>query len=181
MHLRPGVSGRRSHTGRGVRPQPDLSRVREHRRLCGVLRQTRSQRDLARHRFGGGSGGCFPALLQRGEPSAGTGSEHARPGRRTVSCDRSSTLLRRRRPSRGRRSPPPCRCRPGPTPSRWSAPLRTASTLASTPWPSVLGVRRPPSPHRPDPWEGGSGGSTPIPTTTHRRAGRDSPVPPAKP
>ena len=109
VHLRPGVPGRRGHPGRGRRPQPDLSRVREHRRLRGVLRQARSQRHLARHRFDGGSGGGLPALLQRGEPSAGTGPEHARPGRRTVGCDRSSTPLPRRRPSPGRRSPPPFR------------------------------------------------------------------------
>ena len=81
MHLWPGLSGRRGHAERGRRSESDLPRVREHGRLRRVLRQTRSQRDLARHRVRGGPGGRFSALLQRGESSAHTSPEHARPGR----------------------------------------------------------------------------------------------------
>ena len=81
VHLWPGLPGRRCDPGRGRRPEPDVSRLREHGRLRGVLRQIRSQRLLARHRVQSGSGSPLFALLQRGEPSARSNAKHARPGR----------------------------------------------------------------------------------------------------
>ena len=180
MHLRPGLPGRRGHAGRGRRSEPDLSRVREHGRLRGVLRQTRSQRDLARHRVHGGSGGRFSALLQRGESSAHTSPEHARPGRerppstghRCRSHDGGRTLgdlhhhrspgVRDQLDQGGQHHSEQLRPRPRHTG------CRSRRFAASR------------SRRRPDLSADGSGGSTPTPTTTHRPAGRDSPVPPAK-
>ena len=128
----------------------------------------------------GGSGGRFAALLQRGEPSAGTGSEHARPGRR-----RSVAAGHRRRSDDGGRAVGDVHHHrsAGGRDERHQGGQHHSEQLR--PWPRHPGRRSwgfaAPVPRRPDPWEGGSGGSTPIPTTTHRRAGRDSPVTPAKP
>ena len=157
--------------GGGCRPEPDLSRVPEHRRLRGVLRQAGSQRHLARPRVDAGPGGwcrcgttTWPARRwhQPRAPSTCMVERTASAGHRRRSHDRGRTLddLHHHRAAAYR----------GPTPSRWSAPLRTASIWASTPWPWVPPVRHLPSPRRPGPWEGGSGGSTPTRTTTRRPA-----------
>ena len=132
--------------GGGATLSQTFRRVPEHGGLRGVLRQTGSQRHLARHRVHGGSGGGVVAVLQPGEPSADAGPEHARPGRERPASADHRCRSRRRRPNPGRPSPPPFPSCRGPTRSRWSAPLRTASIWASTPWRSVPAVRHLPSP-----------------------------------
>ncbi len=81
MHFRPGLSGRRRHARRRSHAQPDVRGVSEHGRLRRILREAGLQRDVARHRIAGWSGSGLAAVLQRGEPSAGTDHEHARSGR----------------------------------------------------------------------------------------------------